>query len=183
MGGFVLKSAFFSEIMMSTINEKIKNLISPTLTDIGLWVVNIRIMGGDNKVLQIMVDRLDGTPVDVNDCENASRSISAILDVEDPIQTAYNLEVSTPGIDRPLVRHQDWEKFVGFEVKVELKTQTETGRRRYRGIIEGIDNDVITLVVDNNSENIDFNNIFFAKLVLTDELIKFCSQEVEAINK
>jgi len=166
---------------MSTITEKINDLISPALADIGLWVVNVRFTGGDDKILQIMVDRLDGTPVDVNDCENASHSISAILDVEDPVESAYTLEVSTPGIDRPLVRSQDWKKFVGFEVKIELKIPTETARRRYRGIIEGIDNDVITLVVDNNYENININNVLFAKLILTDELIKFCSQEIEAI--
>ena len=166
---------------MSTITEKINDLISPALADVGLWVVNVRFTGGDDKILQIMVDRLDGTPVDVNDCENASHSISAILDVEDPVESAYNLEVSTPGIDRPLVRSQDWKKFVGFEVKIELKTPTETARRRYRGIIERIDNDVITLVVDNNYENININNVLFAKLILTDELIKFCSQETEAI--
>ena len=167
---------------MSTLTNDIKEIITPALDDIGLWVVSVRIMGGDNQTLQIMVDRNDDTPVDVNDCEKASHSISAIMDVEDPIKSAYTLEVSTPGIDRPLVRNKDWEKFAGFEAKVELINPTETGRRRYRGEIVGIEGDLISLTVDNANEEIDINNVLFAKLILTDGLIKFCQKEIEAIN-
>ncbi|MGB1361425.1 MAG: ribosome maturation factor RimP [Alphaproteobacteria bacterium] len=168
---------------MTSVTDNVKEIITPSLEDIGLWVVSVRMMGGaEMPTLQIMIDRINGTLVDVKDCEKASDIIDAILDVEDPITSAYNLEVSTPGIDRPLVREQDWEKFVGFEAKAELKNPTETGRRRYRGIIKGFKDAVITMEVDNEDEQIDFNNIQFAKLILSDELMEFCKKEVEAIN-
>ncbi len=168
---------------MTVTTDGIAQMITPTLEDLGLWVVQVRMMGGtDNSTLQIMVDRLNSTPVDVDDCQQASYAISALLDVEDPVKHAYDLEVSTPGIDRPLVRIQDYEKYVGFDVKLELKSPTDTGRRRYRGIIDRTDNGTVYIGFDNTVEAVAFDNIQHAKLVLTDALMDFSKAEMHTIN-
>ncbi len=168
---------------MSILTDNIANMITPTLAKLGLWVVQVRIMGGaGNTTLQIMIDRLNDTPVDVEDCQQASYAISALLDVEDPIKNTYDLEVSTPGIDRPLVRMQDYEKYVGFEIKMELKSPTDTGRKRYRGIIKSTDTNIIYIGFDNITESVAFDNVQHAKLILTDALMEFSKPEIYTIN-
>lgn len=168
---------------MGQLERKITDTITPTLHDLGLWVVRVRLMGGDkNQTLQIMVDRLDETPVDVNDCQQASYAISALMDVEDPIKNAYDLEISTPGIDRPLVRIRDYETYAGFDVKMELKSPTDKGRRRYRGTIDGVHGTAISIAFDGIVETVDFDNVAHAKLILTDALMAFSKAEVSAMN-
>ena len=168
---------------MSTVIDTITDMIKDPLEEMGLWVVRVRMMGGDEAtILQIMIDRLDGSLVDVKNCENASHMISALMDVEDPIKNAYDLEVSTPGIDRPLVRVQDWKKYVGHLAKAELRNPTAEGRRRFKGTIVSFENDIIVLEVDNSQVEIEFNEIESASLVLTDELLDFCKAELDAMN-
>ena len=168
---------------MSTIIDTITDMIKDPLEEMGLWVVRVRMMGGDEAtILQIMIDRLDGSLVDVKNCENASHMISALMDVEDPITNAYDLEVSTPGIDRPLVRAQDWTKYVGHLTKAELRNSTAEGRRRFKGTIVSFENDIIVLELDNSQVEIEFNEIETASLVLTDELLDFCKAELDAMN-
>ncbi len=150
--------------------EKIAALINPSLESLGYEIVRISFSGGDRQILQIMAERQDGT-MNIQGCEEISRTVSAILDVEDPIAEAYELEVSSPGIDRPLTRSKDFERWAGFEAKVELMEAVD-GQRRYRGKLLGIENDMITLLGDADEKFIlPFADLRKAKLVLTDELI------------
>jgi ribosome maturation factor RimP len=117
-----------------------------------------------------MAERPDGT-MTVEDCAELSRAVSAILDVEDPIRGEYNLEVSSPGIDRPLVRERDFEKYTGFEAKVEMATPI-AGQRRFRGVIDGLDQGQVVLNAQQGQVQLPFEGIEHAKLVLTEALIK-----------
>jgi len=149
---------------------KITDLIEPTLESMGFDLIRVSYTGGDHPVLQIMAEKEDGT-MTIEGCEEVSHAVSAILDVEDPLPEAYHLEVSSPGIDRPLTRLKDFEKWAGFEAKVELQEAVE-GQRRYRGKLLGIENENI-LVLDGAGDKweLPFVDLRKAKLVLTDELI------------
>ena len=125
-----------------------------------------------NATLQIMAERVDGQPMTVDDCAEISHVVSALLDVEDPITEAYSLEVSSPGIDRPLTRLKDFERFAGFEAKMELRRPHE-GRKRFRGRLAGVrEGGLVAIRLDDGSEPaLPFDEISSAKLILTDELI------------
>ena len=101
--------------------QAVEKLIAPTLNDLGFAVVQVKMIGSTRPTLQIMAERHDDTAMTVEDCAAISRAVSAVLDVEDPISGAYTLEVSSPGLDRPLVRQGDFEKYSGLEVKIELR--------------------------------------------------------------
>ena len=149
---------------------KIAELIAPSLQSLGYDLIRVTYTGGDYPILQIMAEKEDGT-MTIEGCAEVSQAVSVILDVEDPLADAYNLEVSSPGIDRPLTRQKDFEKWAGFEAKVELD-EAVNGQRRYRGKILGIENDNI-LVLDSAGDKweLPFADLRKAKLVLTDELI------------
>ena len=145
----------------------------------GYELVRVLLQGRTNLTLQIMAERRDRQPMTVDDCAEISRSLSAILDVEDPITGAYTLEVSSPGIDRPLTRPQDFERFAGFEAKVETKEPVE-GRKRFRGQMLGLnDQNEIRLVVEASEIVVALANVKSAKLVLTDALIDWVTKEQE----
>lgn len=155
-----------------TLDQRIADLIAPALEDMGFGLVRARLMGGDaRRTLQIMIDRLDERGLSVEDCADASRALSALLDVEDPITEAYTLEVSSPGIDRPLTRLRDFERFAGHEAKIELAELLE-GRRRFRGILGGIEDEIVWIDTDAERFGIPFAAIGDAKLVLTDALLE-----------
>jgi ribosome maturation factor RimP len=149
---------------------RIETLIAPPLEAMGYRVVRVMSLGGRRPVLQVMAERIDGAPMGVESCGEISYAISALLDVDDPIAQAYVLEVSSPGIDRPLVRREDYERFAGFEAKLELR-QPMDGRRRFRGRLLGLAEDRIRLDLGAGVVEVPFNDIQRAKLVLTDELI------------
>ncbi|MBL4907853.1 MAG: ribosome maturation factor RimP [Sneathiella sp.] len=150
--------------------EKITALITPSIESMGYEIVRVSFTGGDRQVLQIMAEREDGT-MTIEGCQEISRTVSALMDVEDPIVEAYELEVSSPGIDRPLTREKDFDRWTGFEVKIELGEAVD-GQRRYRGKLLGIKEGNISLLADSNEEfKLPFADIRKAKLVLTDELI------------
>src|SRR5258708_5415319 len=113
----------------------------------GYRVVRIAITGGRRATLQIMAERANNAAMTVEDCADISRTVSALLDVADPIDGAYLLEVSSPGIDRPLVKREDFARFAGHEARVELNAPVD-GRKRFRGRLQGIDGDQVRLVVD-----------------------------------
>ncbi|MDX1739225.1 MAG: ribosome maturation factor RimP [Alphaproteobacteria bacterium] len=154
---------------------QLENLIAPSLEDMGYEIVRIQMSGKERVVVQIMIDRLDEKQIDVEDCATVSRAVSAILDVEDPIEKAYTLEVSSPGIDRPLVRQRDYKRFAGFEAKVELKYAVD-GQRRFRGKLLGAVDDDIHLEIEHGGEMVEialpFDDIDKAKLVMSDALIE-----------
>ncbi|HMO30684.1 ribosome maturation factor RimP [Enterovirga sp.] len=149
------------------------------LAGLGLRLVRVKILGAKGpagpQTVQIMAERPDGT-MSVEDCEEASKAISPALDVEDPVPGLYNLEVSSPGIDRPLVRAGDFERWAGHEAKIELRVPLE-GRKRFRGIIRGIEGEAALIELpDQDGEEVvaslALDDIGEARLVLTDDLIR-----------
>ena len=152
------------------LTERIATLIAPAAADLGYDLVRVRLMGGHTKRLQIMAERSDGT-MTIDDCETLSRTVSALLDVSDPIKSEYVLEVSSPGLDRPLVRPRDFSRFAGHEAKIEL-TQTLDGRRRFRGALGGLAEDAV-IVTDEAGQRYELPLALIgeAKLVMTDALI------------
>jgi len=123
------------------------------------------------RTLQVMADRKDGSLISIEECETISTALSAIFDVEEPISGAYDLEVSSAGIDRPLTRAKDFTAYAGFEAKVETKLALN-GRRRFKGVLKGLDGGNVTMSIDGADVNLAFDNIAQAKLVLTNALIK-----------
>ena len=161
-------------IAKTAIDRRMAEIITPVIDDMGFEVVRIRLMGGMTKTLQIMVQRPDGG-IEVDECGQISTAISAVLDVEDPLEDAYALEVSSPVIDRPLTRLKDFEQWEGYEARVET-TEMIDGRRRFRGILAGIEGDEVLVNIEEGGETITvglhFDWLSDAKLILTDELIR-----------
>ena len=157
-------------ISSSEIEKKISAIISPTIETLGYELVRIRLVPGETSTLQIMADRKSGE-IDVEDCSIISRDISVLLDVEDPINDAYVLEVSSPGIDRPLTRLKDFSNWQGYEIKLETY-ELINGQRRFKGEIYNIEKDNITLANNGKFIELNFELISEAKLILTDNLIK-----------
>lgn len=150
--------------------QRVAELLRPTIEDLGFETVRVEFLGLKNPRVQIMVERVDNTAMTVDDCAKISRAISAVLDVEDIIPGSYALEVSSPGIDRPLVRLADFDRFAGFEAKVELARPRE-GRRRFRGRLLGTEGETVRLEMAEGAVAFAFTDIHRAKLILTDELI------------
>jgi ribosome maturation factor RimP len=149
---------------------RIGELVEPSLNAMGYELVRVQLSGGENLRLQIMAERADRAEMTVDDCADISRNISAILDVEDPIKSAYTLEVSSPGIDRPLVRLDDFSRYAGFEARLESELPVD-GRKRFRGKLLGVEANHVRIDVEGTGYSIPFENVHRAKLILTDELI------------
>ena len=149
------------------ITEQVQTIIEPALTDMGYEIVRIALMGGDIKTLQIMAERADRQDMTVDDCEKISHTASALLDVADPFPYRWVLEVSSPGIDRPLVKPADYDRFKGHEAKIEL-TEEINGRRRFKGIIQGIKDNIISLDFEGTTVSFAFDSIQKAKLTFQD---------------
>ena len=148
-------------------------MIAPGLESMGFELVRVAIMGRQRPTLQIMVDRADQTPLMIEDCEQVSHYVSAVLDVEDPIEGAWTLEVSSAGIDRPLTRTKDWNRFAGHLAKVETLIPVADGRKRLTGIVLGAEGDEARLKLDSGETvTVALGDIRRARLVLTDALIK-----------
>jgi ribosome maturation factor RimP len=156
----------------SPFEDKLLALIEPAAGDLGYEIVRIRVMGARRKTLQIMAETRDGR-MNSGDCERLSRALSPLLDAEDPMSGEYYLEVSSPGIDRPLTRLQDFDRWAGWQARVELDRMVE-GRKRWSGVLAGIEDDNVLLDVEGEEDTalIPFGWIATAKLVLTDELIR-----------
>ena len=149
---------------------EVERLIGPAIEARGYGIVRVQLSGGDRLRLQVMAERRADGSMSVDDCAEVSRAVAAILDVEDPIDSAYTLEVSSPGIDRPLTRLSDFDRFAGFEVRVETSLPID-GRRRFRGRLLGTRGTDIAMVCEDNEITLPFADLQKAKLVLTDDLI------------
>jgi len=153
------------------LEQRIATMIAPSLNAMGYDLVRVMLQGRERPVLQVMAERRDDRAMTVEDCADISRQISALLDVGDPIDSAYRLEVSSPGIDRPLTRTRDFERFAGFEAKVET-AEPISERKRFRGKLLGLDGEgQVKMLVDGVEWVIPLGAVKTAKLVLTDELI------------
>mgnify|MGYP005748699589 CR=1 FL=1 len=159
-------------IVLTEQERRLLSLVQPVAEGIGMEIVRLRVQGGRRPHLQIMAERAGGAPTDVEDCARLSRALSPTLDAADPISEAYTLEVSTPGIDRPLTRPGDFARWIGHAVKIELARPID-GRRRFTGIITGEDNDGARIELDDETELVaGIHEMSRASLVLTDELIE-----------
>ncbi|MGK9200419.1 MULTISPECIES: ribosome maturation factor RimP [Sinorhizobium] len=158
------------------LDRRVADIIEPVLVDMGFRLVRVRMSGQNGLTLQVMTERNDGT-MTVEDCEEVSKAISPVLDVEDPIDKAYHLEVSSPGIDRPMVRRSDFIRWQGHLVKCETSVMVD-GRKRFRGKIVSVDEDGFRLERDQPAYgeeaavSIPFTALSEARLILTDELIR-----------
>jgi ribosome maturation factor RimP len=153
---------------------RVAAIVAPVLIDLGFRLVRVRVSGLDGCTVQIMAERPDGTMA-IEECEAVSRAISPVLDVADPIERAYRLEISSPGLDRPLVRRSDFERHIGEIVKIELGVALE-GRRRYRGNLVRVDDTAAGVRTDDRPDGagdvqLPFDDMTDARLVLTDALI------------
>ena len=152
---------------------RLLELLDPVAEAAGYDIVRLRLMGGDKaRRLQIMAERPDGTML-VEDCTALSRALSEVLDAADPIRGEYTLEVSSPGIDRPLTRLKDFETFEGCEARIELDRLVEN-RRRFKGVLAGVEDGEVAIDLEGEEETalVPFAWISEAKLVITDELLK-----------
>lgn len=150
--------------------NRIAHAIEPSLEGMGYRLVRVVITSGRRPTLQVMAERLDDGAMTVDDCAQISHSVSAILDVADPIAGAYMLEISSPGIDRPLVRAEDYDRFSGFEARIELTRPIE-GRKRFRGRLLGTLATTVRLATETGEVRLPLSDVARAKLVLTDDLI------------
>ena len=150
-------------------------IAEPVLTDLGFRLVRVVLSGRNGTTVQIMAERPDGT-ISVKECADISRRLSPVLDAHDPIQGQYTLELSSPGIDRPLVRPSDFEDWAGYEAKIEMK-ELIAGRKRFRGTLEGVEGEEVRIEVDLDQLGrqvigLPIRLVAEARLVLTDELIR-----------
>ena len=157
-------------IAKSYMDKKLAELLNPILEDLGFEMVRVRLSTSAHSTLQIMADGRD-SPIGVDQLAEINTSISTILDVEDPIAENYTLEISSPGIDRPLTRKKDFESYQGFEAKLET-TELIDGRRRFRGVLAGIDDDEVLINLEEGTVGLKFGWLSEARLVLSDDLIK-----------
>lgn len=158
----------------------LQDLLEPVITGLGYEVVRILTIGQKNPTLQIMIDRLDGKDITVEDCATVSRTISTVLDEKDPIKDQYSLEVSSPGLDRPLTKIEHFKRFSGYEARIETAVEVEK-RKRFKGVLGNVDEqNRVHIDVDGTDYAIAFNDISKAKLILTDELLQ-AAAEAQAV--
>ena len=161
-------------VAKTAMDRRLAAIIQPIVADMGFELVRVRLMAGKTRTLQVMAERPDGG-IEVEDCARISTELSANLDVEDPIEEAYALEVSSPGIDRPLTRLKDFETWEGYEAKVET-TELIDGRRRFKGTLQGVEDGEVLIEIEEGGAPVTvglaFDWLADAKLVLTDELIR-----------
>ena len=172
---FVLGSLVTDLVAKAAIDRRLAEIVRPVVEGLGFELVRVRLIGGKTKTVQIMAEKPEGG-IEVEDCARISTAVSATLDVEDPLADAYRLEVSSPGIDRPLTRLKDFEAWEGYEARLET-TELIDGRRRFKGVLAGVEGDEVLVELDEGKEEavtigLRFEWLSDAKLVLTDDLIR-----------
>lgn len=161
-------------IAKTAMDRRLADIVAPVIEDMGFELVRLRLMGGKTNTLQIMAERPEGG-IEVDECGEISTAVSAILDVEDPLEETYVLEVGSPGIDRPLTRLKDFETYEGYDAKIET-TELIDGQKRFRGILAGVEGEEVLVNIEASGETqtlgLQFDWLADAKLILTDDLIK-----------
>jgi len=153
----------------TAIDRRLAEIVRPVIEGMGFELVRLRLMAGKTRILQIMADRPEGG-IEIDDCGEISTMVSAVLDVEDPLEEAYVLEVSSPGIDRPLTRLKDFDVWQGHEARLET-TELIDGRRRFKGALAGTEGDEVLIEIEEGTIGLKFEWLSDAKLILTDDLI------------
>jgi ribosome maturation factor RimP len=161
-------------VAKTAIDRRVAEIVRPTIEGMGFRLVRLRVMGGKRLTLQIMAERAPGTEgagtMEIDDCAELSRVVSAVLDVDDPIDREYTLEVSSPGIDRPLTRLEDFDRWEGYEARLETAELID-GRKRFKGVLAGTEGTEVLIELEAGTVGLEFDWLADAKLVLTDELI------------
>ena len=161
-------------VAKTALDRRLAAIVQPVIEDMGFELVRLRMQGGRTATLQIMAEKPEGG-IEVEDCARISTDLSAILDVEDPIEGEYVLEVGSPGIDRPLTRLKDFDTWEGYDAKLETEEPVD-GQKRFRGIVAGTEGDEVLLQMDRGGETVTigltFDLLSDAKLILTDELVR-----------
>lgn len=157
-------------VAKAAIDKRLAGMITPVIEDLGFELVRLRLMSGKKITLQIMAERPEGG-IEVEDCAKISTEVSATLDVEDPISGDYTLEVSSPGIDRPLTRPKDFETWYGYEAKLETSEMID-GRRRFRGKLHGVENGEVLIEIPEGIIGLKFDWLSDAKLMMSDDLVE-----------
>jgi ribosome maturation factor RimP len=177
---FVTKSGVEGKNMKKTpLEHKITDIVRPAIEDMGFELVWVEFKSG---ILQILAENPQTSGIGLDECSAISKAISPLLEVEDPIAGAYTLEISSPGIDRPLIKEDDFNRFKGFEAKIELDEPTKDGQKRFRGTVLGHKQGYVGIVVDGVEHHLELANIRKARLVLTDDLIKATKKNVTKEN-
>ena len=165
------KPRFFVKEKRMQNKHPLEDMLTPVINQLGFDVVRILTIGQKNPTLQIMIERKDRTDIVVDDCATVSRAVSDILDEKDPIKDQYNLEVSSPGLDRPLTKAEHFQRFVGYEAKIETSVEVDA-RKRFKGRILSLDDkENIHFDMDGKEWVIPFEAVSKAKLLITDELL------------
>ncbi len=167
---FFMSERMTDLIAKTSMDRRLAEIITPVIEDMGFELVRVRLMGGKTATLQIMAEKPDGG-IEVDDCAAISTAVSATLDVEDPIEDQYTLEVSSPGIDRPLTRLKDFDAWDGYVAKIET-TEMIDGRKRFKGVLAGTEDGEVLIEIDEGTIGLNFDWLADAKLVLTDDLIR-----------
>lgn len=157
-------------VAKTPLDRKLADIVTPEIEALGYELIRLRFQSGQRPILQLMVDRPDGG-IEIEECAKISTAVSAILDVDDPIDGEYVLEVSSPGIDRPLTRVKDFDDWQGWDAKITLENAIDN-QKRFRGIIAGVENDEVLLNTEHGTIGLNVEWIADAKLVLNDELIR-----------
>ena len=169
-GPFLLPETRLTDmIAKAAIDRRLAAIVAPVIEGMGFELVRLRLMGGKRAVLQIMAERPEGG-IEIENCAKISRAVSAVLDVEDPISSEYTLEVSSPGIDRPLTRLKDFERYAGYEARLETDEAIE-GRKRFKGELAGVQDGEVLVEIPEGVIGLSFDMLADAKLVLTDALL------------
>ena len=158
---------------LTPLEQKVSKTIAPVIEDMGFALVHVEMTSENNSaVLRVLAENAVTKELNIDDCARLSRAVGTLLDVEDVIQGAYRLELSSPGVARPLVREADFAEYAGFEAKVEIDPPLPTGQKRFRGWLRGVKDDNVLLETDEGSFEVPFYCIQKARLVLTDDLLK-----------
>ena len=163
----------------SALEQIVADIISPAIADLGIDLLWVEYKG---DILSIFAENPTTGKITLEECTKISREISPLLEVEDPISGAYRLEVSSPGIDRPLIKIEDYTRFHDLEAKLELRELID-GQKKFRGFIRGVENEVIQLETDQGIVDLPFNAVYKAKLVMTDHLLKETKKRFDAANQ
>ncbi|MGR3289726.1 MAG: ribosome maturation factor RimP [Paracoccaceae bacterium] len=166
-------------IAKAAVDRRLAEIIQPVIEGMGFELVRVRLMGKQYTTVQVMVERPEGG-IEVDECAAISTALSAVLDVEDPIDEEYTLEVSSPGIDRPLTRLKDFETWVGYEAKVETSELID-GQRRFKGELAGVENNEVLITIQQGTVGLKFDWLTEAKLVLSDGLISEMLRQRKAV--
>ena len=150
--------------------QRVEGIITPSIEELGFRIVRVDFTGGKTPRLQVMAEHAKTGRMNLDDCVNVSRRISVVLDVEDPLAGSYELEVSSPGIDRPLITISDYERYSGFDVRIEMKSAVK-GRKQITGRLRGVKEEIVTIQLENKITELRYEEIERAKLLLSDELI------------